>query len=1340
MLFARQITAAARLCAEAMYFFCICTAVLGVTLWFAVTVATYECSPRAKLLLEKACVLLQSFISKSTNPLTALCALVFAWRYGLAGFRELGERGNSERSSPKVQTVLPFGFNPDGTQKFFDVIRIGELNTFSSKERATLVRINGITQALPGGGTVSWGAGCYAQLGLPTKMGKRANCATTLDPGKSLESYVPGSLFDRNGILPADRGTVVIMDDYGDKNIVECTICFQKCSLDGPDDDPWTLILRHSLRTLRQRLEDGHTLTVHRPDVMCTPIGMLVLEQPPGKHKQKTWRDCYFVLPKEEDFTCLVNLDADEQKDFDRSLGQNLAPSLELILHDALCGKFGWDLSRLGVKTLKSTFGKTLGRRHSMRAVDNDDSTRCGVTSGMVPETDDNVAMVKRYGICHHDISNAPGGSSSLAWTGGGEIAFMHCGNIDGKNYCVPASVLYQLVQKHNNVNYEGPVDEGLTAFSEGVAAMIAAAGEKMDAAIELGLTTISPELLDNMRHHVYGKLESMGLPVRTAPEFTLGKPPGLEAAGSKASNKRLYAASKAGYVAGKFFKVMNNKELKLARDSVKKYKLSSKDHSSLMEMLYYYLGAKDEPTWSDRDRKARQRLYDGNGYHGDDDNMYAGVRDDLMHEWEQMLMHGSDNFDDKKALADLDKRIERALDHKHHMQEAHDAIAAHRVNMRVTRREEDEPTPAPKVRRGWNPHSNRKKIKLPGGEPGELESNVTTTVHTVGNDQFLDADALQYAKHIDECETIPPATADEVRAFDALVTEVLDKINTMTMDEFYQKTSDLQISGHVRDSHYFKVALDTHIVPADKITRDSPLKFARAMAHARSKGSNGAPMKEPLKEGLMATHADICWDSVNDEAHAVMPPTTAKAVIDSLNVQFKDRSRCKPLHPATMHILASGYPAVEWTGDITVQDAISDVFRSLILCKGVGWHLRPGITSKAQYVADAMSRVETVTRLAMLMVTPYDILSHASPWELYQCGFVLPEVLKVKKEAHKRSKVREGRWRVIWQTCISAEILCRFVHGKQNSAEVCAYQNGLTHSAEFPTFGNATGMGHDDIGLARTAAAIRRLIELLTAAGFAADRKGWDLSITRALWVADGLLRAYLAEAGGCPPSLIEAQLKIALILSAHVVHIGSMLYAVDILGIMGSGTLSTAASNGHMNMGASIDCAVNKLLHDLKFQALLADQKWEEMVVYVRDYLSLVMGDDSVNAGNIDAGQFVEHHAKLGIEVTGAEKGTLPSLGKERGAVPFTSHLYDLDHAADKPAGVFDNHLKLAWRLALLDSEKVSRDQAMGILFACRHSPFLPRIKTMLGEINPEYGDLDYLEGSNLDLSGFL
>ena len=69
-------------------------------------------------------------------------------------------------------------------------------------------------------------------------------------------------------------------------------------------------------------------------------------------------------------------------------------------------------------------------------------------------------------------------------------------------------------------------------------------------------------------------------------------------------------------------------------------------------------------------------------------------------------------------------------------------------------------------------------------------------------------------------------------------------------------------------------------------------------------------------------------------------------------------------------------------------------------------------------------------------------------------------EEVFVKPEMHGAKKVRTKRWRAIWHCSAQAELTVRLLHDSQNKVEIAAYQQGMTHSAEFPTLDRVPAWG----------------------------------------------------------------------------------------------------------------------------------------------------------------------------------------------------------------------------------------------------------------------------------------
>lgn len=319
---------------------------------------------------------------------------------------------------------------------------------------------------------------------------------------------------------------------------------------------------------------------------------------------------------------------------------------------------------------------------------------------------------------------------------------------------------------------------------------------------------------------------------------------------------------------------------------------------------------------------------------------------------------------------------------------------------------------------------------------------------------------------------------------------------------------------------------------------------------------------------------------------------------------------------------------------------------------------------------------------VAFLAVADHTWLDSMGPKQLLRCGVLEPKEVFVKPEMHAAKKVRTKRWRAIWHCSAQAELTVRLLHDSQNKVEIAAYQQGKTHSAEFPTFGSCPGMGHHDDSVQETIAALRRLKEMDQPIG-TADASGWDTSATRSLWILDGYRRGLLGESAALGRAYGLAQLNLSLILSAHVLSVDGYLYEVHRFGIMSSGNPSTSASNSF----------TRQAVHAAGFR------KDNAAITLANIKLSLTMGDDLVGQGHMTS-DVIDSFSSRGALIDDAER--VVDFTK----VSFISHLYNL---ADGGA-TFDNGNKLLARLCFLN-EKLSCEQAAGIFFAVRHTHELRR-----------------------------
>jgi hypothetical protein len=237
--------------------------------------------------------------------------------------------------------------------------------------------------------------------------------------------------------------------------------------------------------------------------------------------------------------------------------------------------------------------------------------------------------------------------------------------------------------------------------------------------------------------------------------------------------------------------------------------------------------------------------------------------------------------------------------------------------------------------------------------------------------------------------------------------------------------------------------------------------------------------------------------------------------------------------------------------------------------------------------------------------------------------------------------------------------------------------------------------MGHHDDGCADI---IDAMLNLLGDTGrrhngVSTDASGWDISVTRALWMADAFRRADAARFGHYPFGWCYALMNLGLVSSAHVIVIGREMYELAWFGVMPSGIPSTSPSNSFQR------CFVH------------SEATWttEGSVG-----LSLSMGDD--NHGK-DPTQKAHKEIWAALGVIIEESGELLELTDE---VAFTSHRYNLSTGVT----TFDNGAKILLRLAYAGHEELTKEQATGIRFAVRHTPILrERVDDFVRTANPQW-----------------
>lgn len=328
----------------------------------------------------------------------------------------------------------------------------------------------------------------------------------------------------------------------------------------------------------------------------------------------------------------------------------------------------------------------------------------------------------------------------------------------------------------------------------------------------------------------------------------------------------------------------------------------------------------------------------------------------------------------------------------------------------------------------------------------------------------------------------------------------------------------------------------------------------------------------------------------------------------------------------------------------------------------------------------DALLKYMVTARLA-LRVAAGDKIHHYTPEEMIDLGLKDPEVLQIKEEPHKKKKIANRRWRLIWLSSVVDVVTQMVTHFAQNKADIVSYQEGTLKS-------QTMGMGHSDEGIS----CLGEVIDHMTEGGDLRlkyeDVSGWDLGVLRDMWYFDAEARCVCLKPGqhrALEETLLWAEAAIS---SAHVVVIGQYVWTIDHYGIMGSGVYSTSATNCRGRTAELQACGAK---------------------------YSTALGDDALYTGDVDTEMF----ATLGHVMDKEEVGE----SDPQGPVSFTSHSYE------KKDGVwtaeFEQINKMLVKLVLTSGPNGPKpDQVSGCKFAIRHTP---SAKAKFDKIVEEQGWLD-------------
>lgn len=565
------------------------------------------------------------------------------------------------------------------------------------------------------------------------------------------------------------------------------------------------------------------------------------------------------------------------------------------------------------------------------------------------------------------------------------------------------------------------------------------------------------------------------------------------------------------------------------------------------------------------------------------------------------------------------------------------------------------------------------------------------------------------FPEHVEAAapDHLPDAPVEEVnkvmKIYGQLLSRVTDCDARISLDDMFSLLEPVanSLKGTCENHPVFNSVVGNRLHYDAKdcyVQKDSPIDSAhtRFLGLATNVGKQSKDFQFAPKTGWFDTWGHLLWNDKTNRPRGALAASGPKAIRRSLNAQFS-RRQTRKIGYSKPHfdMYSNGFPAPAWSGNTSVRKYLKTVFKSLNSEKTPAWDKQKSAATKLAWTADDDNLAYILLRIVLTVATDFSTAVDARPLALMHAGLLSPEQLFTKDEIHYENKVDSERARIIWNTSVSDEIVMRFFHDVQNKLEIDLFQDGQTHAPHFPTFGSCCGMGHHDEGHEQTVNAIRKMLgsdEQSRAKyqnGTSLDASGWDMSVSFFLWMLDARRRASAACAGGAPYAYVCGVMMLGVIVSSHIIQVGSELHEVLVRGIMGSGRSSTSSSNSFMR----------GLLHSDANHEFALSQGVSGVVG-----LSCNMGDDNVGKDKI-TDFHKAHWASLGCIID--EKGDVISLEEP---VPFTSHLYNM---SDKTA-VYNNGKKLLLRLAYMNYEgkRLTCEQACGVRFAVRNSEFAPLI----------------------------
>jgi len=540
-----------------------------------------------------------------------------------------------------------------------------------------------------------------------------------------------------------------------------------------------------------------------------------------------------------------------------------------------------------------------------------------------------------------------------------------------------------------------------------------------------------------------------------------------------------------------------------------------------------------------------------------------------------------------------------------------------------------------------------------------------------------LDAEGnvISYAGNLEESQK----ALDEL---DNFVREELmqpGKLKTLKVSEFFSRLGEIRSKHAI--SHKVSSELMRKLFPRNcgKMPKEQG-KVEPKVDHCTYVGTchelQGDKEDVPVTPEVLAEQMLKCKEFGLINEDGTMQYHSAKRSVKAMKASLRQQlgaklPRTRGYTPEHLEAFIAGQPSQPYDEDPSVADYMAGLVKQVDNSKTTAFSkvynrqpLKLGYWNDLNCFESTLRVLYTV---ALTTLCTNEFVENSSAIDKFEMCLIEPEVCFVKDEMHPLKKVKEERWRLIWNASAHAEVVTRFFHDFQNKLNIMLFQDGWTHSEACPTFGACPGMGHHDEGHQQVCDAMRRM-----GVKSKADAKGWDFSVTHALWKCDGFVRARLAEAGGWPPLMCDAILRFASCCADHIIVLGKNLFMVNRKGIMGSGSVSTSATNSTMRAVIHSEC------------------RWADCGVVS---LCLTMGDDIACKDVITEAQ-ITRSKELGMMLSDYEE-------VKDDVVDFTSHLYDLKTGCV----IFNNVKKLIARICMLP-QLVTQEQVVGMLFAVRNN----------------------------------